>query len=135
MPRLAVTLAGIVERLKVGYTAVTSGKFPEALEIFTSILTATALTVVSSRQEMQHLKELQGICRDYVTALNLELLRKKTTDPKRALELAAYFTHCNLQPAHTMLALKAAMTAAYKLKCFSYASSFVCAGCRLQCVK
>ena len=44
--------------------------------------------------------------------LNLELLRKKTTDPKRALELAAYFTHCNLQPAHTMLALKAAMTAA-----------------------
>jgi len=123
-PRLAVTLSSIVERLKVGYTTVTAGKFPEAIEVFTAILTACAVTVVSSRQEVNHLKELQGICRDYITALNIELLRKKTTDPKRAVELAAYFTHCNLQPAHTMLSLKAAMTAAYKLKCFNYASSF-----------
>ena len=124
MPRLALTLPSIVERLKGGYSVVTAGKFPEALEIFSGVLTATALTVVSSRQEVAHLKELQGICRDYIIALNLELLRKKTTDPKRAVELAAYFTHCNLQPAHTMLALKMAMTAAYKLKNFNTASSF-----------
>ena len=124
MPRLAVTLSSIVERLKQGYQIVTAGKFPEALELFTGILTACAVTVVSSRQEVSHLKELMGICRDYITALNLELLRKKTTDPKRSIELAAYFTHCNLQPAHTMLALKMAMTAAYKNKLFNYASSF-----------
>jgi len=124
MPRLAVTLPSIVERLKASYAIVTAGKFPEALEAFTGIITATAVMVVSSRQEVTHLKELQGICRDYITALNLELLRKKTTEPKRAVELAAYFTHCNLQPAHTMLALKMAMTAAYKNKLFNYASSF-----------
>ena len=28
----------------------------------------------------------------------LELARKKATEPKRVVELAAYFTHCNLQP-------------------------------------
>ena len=124
MPRLALTLPAIVERLKAGYKVVTDGKFAEALEIFSGVLTATALTVVSSRQEVAHLKELQGICRDYIIALNLELLRKKTSEPKRAVELAAYFTHMNLQPAHTMLALKSAMTVAYKLKNFNTASSF-----------
>jgi len=124
MPRLALTLPSIVERLKAGYSVVTAGKFPEALEIFSGVLTACAVMVVSSRQEVAHLKELQGICRDYITALSLELLRKKTTEQKRAVELAAYFTHCNLQPAHTMLSLKMAMTAAYKLKNFNTASSF-----------
>ena len=34
----------------------------------------------------------------------------------RALELAAYFTHCNLQPAHLMLALKTAMASAFKVR-------------------
>jgi len=124
MPRLALTLPSIVERLKAGYSVVTAGKFPEALEIFQAVLTACAVTVVGSRQEVAHLKELQGICRDYIVALRLELLRKKTPEPKRAVELAAYFTHINLQPAHTMLALKMAMTAAYKLKNFNTASSF-----------
>ena len=37
-------------------------------------------------------------------------------DVQRSLELSAYFTHCNLQPAHLMLALKTAMAAAFKAK-------------------
>lgn len=37
-------------------------------------------------------------------------------DVPRSLELAAYFTHCNLQPAHLMLALKTAMALAFKNK-------------------
>ena len=54
------TLPAIVERLKAGYKVVTDGKFAEALEIFSGVFTATALTVVSSRQEVAHLKELQA---------------------------------------------------------------------------
>ena len=42
--------------------------------------------------------------------------RESAADVKRSLELAAYFTHCNLQPAHLMLALKTAMALAFKNK-------------------
>ena len=45
-------------------------------------------------------------------------------DVGRSLELAAYFTHCNLQPAHLMLALKTAMANAFKSKNFINAASF-----------
>jgi hypothetical protein len=40
-----------------------------------------------------------GICKEYVIALRCELKRKelKEDDMARAAELAAYFTHCNLQ--------------------------------------
>ena len=69
-----------------------------------------------SMWQVSHLKELQGICRDYIVALNIELVRKKTTDPKRAVELAAYFTHCNLQPAHLLLSLRSAMISAFKIQ-------------------
>jgi coatomer protein complex subunit alpha (xenin) len=45
------------------------------------------------------IKELVGICKEYVIALRCELKRKelKEDDMARAAELAAYFTHCNLQ--------------------------------------
>ena len=41
---------------------------------------------------------------------------ESAADITRSLELAAYFTHCNLQPAHLMLALKTAMALAFKNK-------------------
>lgn len=40
------------------------------------------------------------------------------------LQLAAYFTHCNLQPIHQVLTLRTAMTLAYKMKCFKTAGAF-----------
>jgi len=51
----------------------------------------------------------------------MEQARKKfpADDPdnmKRALELAAYFTHSRLQPAHLQLSLRSAMTLNYKAK-------------------
>lgn len=63
-------------------------------------------------------KELVGICKEYVTALRCELKRKelREDDMARAAELAAYFTHCNLQPVHLALSLRSAMTIFFKLK-------------------
>jgi coatomer protein complex subunit alpha (xenin) len=63
-------------------------------------------------------KELVGICKEYVIALRCELRRKELAadDAARAAELAAYFTHCNLQPVHTALSLRSAMTIFFKLK-------------------
>lgn len=59
-----------------------------------------------------------GICKEYVIALRCELRRKELAadDAARAAELAAYFTHCNLQPVHTALSLRSAMTIFFKLK-------------------
>lgn len=124
MPRLCATLPALVEKLKMGYALVTGGKFVEAQDCMSFILTAIAVTVVDNRQQVGEIKELVGICREYITALRLELLRKKTQDATRQMELAAYFTHCNLQPSHTMLSLRSAMSSAFKLKLFKSASSF-----------
>ena len=66
----------------------------------------------------------RGVCKEYVTGLRLELLRRNTTDATRAAELAAYTTHCNMQPAHLLLFLKQAMTVAYKANLKIVASSF-----------
>ena len=40
------------------------------------------------------------------------------------MELASYLTHCDLQSKHTLLALKLAMTQAYKAKNYVTAESF-----------
>ncbi len=42
----------------------------------------------------------------------------------RLAELAAYFTHCNLQPVHLMLTLRTAQNVFFKLKNFKTAGSF-----------
>lgn len=45
-------------------------------------------------------------------------------DPKRAAELAAYFTHAKMQPGHIVLSLRSAMTQFYKLENFATAAIF-----------
>lgn len=70
-------------------------------------------------------RELLGISQEYVVALTIEQARKDSDqNPRRQTELASYFTHCNLQPAHLMIALRLAMTAAYKIKNYIDAASF-----------
>lgn len=50
-------------------------------------------------------QNLIRICKEYLVGIQMELDRKglgKTSaeDQKRSLEMAAYFTHCDLQPGH-----------------------------------
>merc|ERR1719445_1848537 len=45
-------------------------------------------------------------------------------NPVRATELSAYFTHCELIPAHLVLALRSAMGTAFKHKNYILAASF-----------
>lgn len=51
---------------------------------------------------------------------NAVQLKKKV----RNMELLAYFTCCNLQPAHLLLALRMAMASAFKGKNYITAASF-----------
>jgi len=124
LPALSITLPTLVERLRLGYTSTTGGKFVEALGHFRFVLQAITLCAVDSRKAVAELKELQSICKEYITAIQIELARKEATEPKRQAELSAYFTHCQMQPAHAILSLRSAMTVAYKMRNFNAAASF-----------
>ncbi|KAF2322843.1 hypothetical protein GH714_031320 [Hevea brasiliensis] len=55
----------------------------------------------------------------------MELKRREMKDnPVRQQELAAYFTHCNLQMPHLRLALQNAMTVCYKARNLATAANF-----------
>ena len=69
-------------------------------------------------------------CREYSIGLRCEIERKDpekdliSKDPKRAAELAAYFTHAKLQGSHEVLSLRSAMTQFYKLENYATAGIF-----------
>ncbi|GBG32531.1 Coatomer subunit alpha-1 [Hondaea fermentalgiana] len=123
LPEVCVKLSLLVEKLRVAYQYFQQGKFQEALTSFREILLGIPLLVVPSR-EVPEVKELLGICREYITGILIELERRDTEDAVRQAELAAYFTRCTLQPAHMILVLNLAMTRAFKLKNYITAASF-----------
>jgi len=126
LPLLPFTLPPLVERLKLGYRATTEGKFSDALAHFLGIMHSLLLIVVETKQEVNEAKELLGICREYALGLRMELHRKEASSasPARQAELAAYFTHCNLQPPHLILSLRSAMTRSHQVKNYVHAASF-----------
>eukprot|EP01125_Pyxidicula_operculata_P014109 TRINITY_DN4687_c0_g1_i1.p1 TRINITY_DN4687_c0_g1~~TRINITY_DN4687_c0_g1_i1.p1 ORF type:complete len:1292 (-),score=383.08 TRINITY_DN4687_c0_g1_i1:315-4190(-) len=127
-PRLCITLQSQIEKLSNAYRAVTNGQFTEAKVLFESILHSIPLVVAQSRSEANEMKEIVGICKEYLVGIATELQRKEVSttapDSARALELAAYFTNCDLQPKHLQLCLKSAMNAAAKVKNYATADEF-----------
>jgi len=123
-PMVSTGLQPLIEELKEAYKATTGGKFSEALKLFQDILHGTVFVVVETKKEATEVKDLIGLCRHYITGIQMELKRKDIEDPVRNCELAAYFTHCNLQSSHIMLSLRSAMSVAYKIKNYKTASSF-----------
>eukprot|EP00252_Welwitschia_mirabilis_P021041 TRINITY_DN5284_c0_g1_i1.p1 TRINITY_DN5284_c0_g1~~TRINITY_DN5284_c0_g1_i1.p1 ORF type:complete len:1221 (-),score=281.99 TRINITY_DN5284_c0_g1_i1:440-4102(-) len=124
-PALVFKLSLLEEKLKHAYKSTTDGKFSDALRLFLSILHTIPVIVVDSRKEVDEVKELIGIAKEYVLGLRMEVKRKELKDdPVRQQELAAYFTHCNLQKVHQRLALLNAMGVCYKGGNFSTAANF-----------
>eukprot|EP00667_Euglena_gracilis_P000339 EG_transcript_339 len=124
LPALCTSLAPLAEKLKAAYQLTTNGKFQEAQTAFRHIIHAVLFVIVDDKNQTGELKELLNISREYTAALRLELTRKECKDAARQLELAAYFTHCNLQPTHLSLTLGAAMSAAFKAKNYKTAAGF-----------
>jgi hypothetical protein len=82
-----------------------------------NIITSIPLVSAPSRVESNDLKELLEVSKEYITAIRLKTaIAEAGENPVRGLELAAYFTHCRLQPGHLLLALKTAMATAFKNK-------------------
>lgn len=124
-PALLFSLNALEDQLKRAYKAVTEGKFAEGLRLFSAILHVIPLIVVETRKEVDEVKELMTIARDYTIAMLVELKRREVKDdPHRSAELAAYFTHCNLQRVHLALSLRAAMSAFFKLKNYNSCATF-----------
>ncbi|KAJ3379936.1 hypothetical protein HDU84_006278 [Entophlyctis sp. JEL0112] len=125
LPFQAMTVTSMIGKLQEAYTATAGGKFSQALDLFVSIIHSLLFTVASKRSEAEEIQQLLVIAREYILGLRLELSRREpAAEPKRIIELAAYFTHCQLQPLHLQLVLSSAMTAAYKYKNFNTACQF-----------
>ncbi|KAL3836986.1 hypothetical protein ACJMK2_022379 [Sinanodonta woodiana] len=129
VPAVGLRLNALVQQLQVAYQMTTAGKFTEAAEKFRSILLSVPLLVVENKQEIAEAQQLIEISREYIVGLSMECTRKdmpKETlnDQKRTCEMAAYFTHCNLQPVHLILTLRTALNLFFKLKNYKTAASF-----------
>lgn len=57
----------------------------------------------------------------YLNILSLEIVFLLCS---LTFQMAAYFTHCNLQPVHMILTLRTALNLFFKLKNFKTAASF-----------
>lgn len=124
LPYVVYTVQGLINQLQEAYTLTKAGKFTEASQAFLQILHQITLTVVDKRAELDELQQLVVVCREYLLGLKTESTRREIgpdSDSKRALELACYFTHCQLQPVHLQLAIRVAMVAAFKLRNFGTA--------------
>ena len=117
-------IGSLEDELKVAYKLVTGGKFADALQAFCKILHMSPFLTVETHQQEDDVKELVSNASEYMNALLVEMERRSTTgNPKRQAELAAYFTHFNLQPIHLTLTLRQAMSTMFKLKNFNTAAS------------
>ncbi|KAK2187376.1 hypothetical protein NP493_168g04047 [Ridgeia piscesae] len=129
VPMVGLKLSDLVQRLQVAYQLTTQGKFADAIEKFRTILLSVPLLVVDNKQEIAEAQQLLEICREYIVGLTMEARRKElpkrnVEEQKRICEMAAYLTHCNLQPIHLILTLRTALNLFFKLNNFKTAASF-----------
>ena len=124
LPTAAFTLSGGQAMLKEAYKHFQNGKFGDSEASFLQILHTIPVIVCESKVQANEVKELLEIAREYITAIRVKTAIGDGEDPLRSTELSAYFTHCNLLPAHLLLALRSAMGTAFKHKNFIAAASF-----------
>lgn len=129
LPVITIKLNDLVTQLQQCYQLTTGGKFTEAVERLQKLVRLVPLLHVDAKQEMAEAQQLLVICREYLVGLQMETARKampKNTleEQKRTCEMAAYFTHCKLQPVHQILTLRTALNMFFKLKNYRTAASF-----------
>ncbi|KAL0487441.1 COPI alpha [Acrasis kona] len=122
----APKISELNDKLKNGLKSVTSGRFEEALSTVREVLQAIVFAPLPNKKSDQDAKENIKVCVEYITALRLEIHRRKihASEPVRSAELAAYFTKCKLNPTHTLLGLNNAMTINFKLENYLVAVAF-----------
>ncbi|PZC80682.1 hypothetical protein B5X24_HaOG214083 [Helicoverpa armigera] len=127
--KLPTKLNDLVTQLQQCYQLTTAGKFTEAVERLQRIAMSVPLLQLDTKPELTEAQQLLNIAREYLLGLQMETARKampKNTleEQKRTCEMAAYFTHCKLQPVHQILTLRTALNMFFKLKNYRTAASF-----------
>ena len=131
LPVAHYTLASVRTGLQEAYTAVNKNDLSGAKESLIASLRSMLLVVVSSEDEATEVclqksalvvclhfkqwRELITSAREYLIGVSVELARRmlekeEPDNVQRNLELAAYFTRCQMQKAHLRLALRNAMS-------------------------
>ena len=115
--------------LQEAYRSVSVNRLPEAETQFRALLHALVLTPARSESEAQDIVDMIGVCREYLIGISVELERRElaAAEPEnhvRNLELAAIFSHVQLQPQHQMLALRIAMMEARRVGNLAMAGHF-----------
>jgi len=137
LPAIAISTQNLIPVLKSAYKVFQRGNFTAAKEAFSEIVWSLPFVVAPTRHDVtevredgdtttdsyEQVRELLDTCREYMTAIRIKSAIGECAGP-RQMELAAYFTHCSLQPAHIALALNLAMSQAYKGGNFISAASF-----------
>lgn len=126
LPAIGVKLETLTgPMLQAAYQAFKNGKFESCGELMRKVLYKIPMLVLDGREEVEDAEGLLILVREYIVGCEVEMARKLAKDdPARNAELAAYFTHVDLQPEHLMLTLRGAMTSAFKLKNLKDAGSF-----------
>jgi len=123
LPEVALRVPHLIRSLKIAYKTFQKGEFSRAQAMFKTILSSIPLIITETRVASNEVAELLEICREYTTAIRIKNANVASSGQQQ-LELSAYFTHCNLQPAHLALALNLAMTQSYKGGNFINAAAF-----------
>lgn len=124
LPRTYITPKNLVDGVKSGYRFFQGGKFNDSKASFMAVLTQIPLVVTNNPKEQAQIKHMVNVCREYITGIRIKgAMAEAGKDPVRATELSAYFTHCELIPAHMVLALRSAMGTAFKHKNYILAAS------------
>lgn len=115
--------------LQEAYRLVNTNKLEEAEPAFRAILWKLVLTVGKDAVEGQEVLDLVVLCREYLLGISIELERRQlvksgSEDVARQLELAALFTHAEMQAPHKQLALRTAMNEARKVGNLNLAAGF-----------
>jgi len=123
-PAAFVMIDRLEQQMEHIFGLVTRGAFGEADRLLLSLLWVMPFAIVRSAADDAKLRSLISTCREYRLGMRL-MLEQKTcrargldsdADRARLMQLSALFTHCNLEPPHLLLALRAAMKLAYELQ-------------------
>ena len=77
IPLAAVTVDSVVGKYERGIDLTTKGEFNQALDVFRQCMQCVPLVVVNSQEKQKGLLELIRKISEYITAMRIELERKK----------------------------------------------------------
>lgn len=118
--------SNLKDKLQEAYKAIKSNKLEAAIDLFRELIYTIITLAVSDKEQESEAKRILDICKVYILAFSIEIERRSlpSTDVKRRLELAAYFTKPKLEKAHAHLALNVAMRESFSQKNYASASTF-----------